>query len=194
MRHFRTMAFLTACAALGLGQPKGKHEGIKVHGHWVVDIRNRDGSLASRHEFENALITAGGSGPGVFYEILSGGNMTAGWQIQFSCLTNPATANGTPCGPNNPQVLSYGCGSTFFCSDSLTVQASGGQVILQGTWTLPSQFQQPVYFPAVSTNVNLCSSTHPGACSPNTPFTSAATNLVLNYGQTLLVTVNFSFS
>jgi hypothetical protein len=33
----------------------GKDEGIKVHGHWVLEIRNPDGSLASRKEFENSL-------------------------------------------------------------------------------------------------------------------------------------------
>jgi hypothetical protein len=34
-------------------------EGIKVHGRWAIDIRNADGSLASHHEFDNALTTAG---------------------------------------------------------------------------------------------------------------------------------------
>jgi hypothetical protein len=33
----------------------GPHEGIKVHGHWVIDVRNPDGSLVTHHEFENAL-------------------------------------------------------------------------------------------------------------------------------------------
>jgi hypothetical protein len=31
------------------------HQGIKVHGHWKIDIQNADGSLASTHEFENSL-------------------------------------------------------------------------------------------------------------------------------------------
>jgi hypothetical protein len=30
-------------------------QGIKVHGHWKIDIKNPDGSLASTHEFENSL-------------------------------------------------------------------------------------------------------------------------------------------
>jgi hypothetical protein len=30
-------------------------EGIKVHGHWSVTVRNPDGSLSSHHEFENSL-------------------------------------------------------------------------------------------------------------------------------------------
>ena len=32
----------------------GPQEGIKVHGHWVVEISNPDGTLADRREFENA--------------------------------------------------------------------------------------------------------------------------------------------
>jgi hypothetical protein len=36
-----------------------KAEGIKVHGHWILDIKNADGTLASHHEFENALVPTG---------------------------------------------------------------------------------------------------------------------------------------
>ena len=31
-------------------------EGLQVHGHWRVVVRNPDGSIASRHEFNNALV------------------------------------------------------------------------------------------------------------------------------------------
>jgi len=57
----------TLLALLGVLQPalapvvaQGQQEGIKVHGHWVIDVRNSDGTLASHTEFENAL-TAGGA-------------------------------------------------------------------------------------------------------------------------------------
>ena len=32
-------------------------EGIEVHGHWTIEVRNPDGSLDERYEFENALTT-----------------------------------------------------------------------------------------------------------------------------------------
>src|SRR5713226_5405287 len=32
---------------------------IQVHGHWVIEIRNPDGSLDSRREFDNALLPSG---------------------------------------------------------------------------------------------------------------------------------------
>lgn len=34
----------------------GMGEGIKVHGHWTIEVRNPDGSVASVHKFENALV------------------------------------------------------------------------------------------------------------------------------------------
>jgi len=33
----------------------GNHEGITVHGHWAIDVKNPDGSLAKHVEFENSL-------------------------------------------------------------------------------------------------------------------------------------------
>jgi len=38
---------------------RGPQEGIKVHGHWVIEVRNPDGSLVKRHEFNNALNNQG---------------------------------------------------------------------------------------------------------------------------------------
>lgn len=35
-------------------------EGIKVHGHWTINIRNSDGTLAAHHEIQNALVPVGG--------------------------------------------------------------------------------------------------------------------------------------
>ncbi len=39
----------------GQSTPKGPHEGIAVHGHWTIEVRNPDGSLVRRVEFENSL-------------------------------------------------------------------------------------------------------------------------------------------
>src|SRR5271168_3514589 len=34
---------------------KSPHEGITVHGHWTIDVKNPDGTVASHHEFENSI-------------------------------------------------------------------------------------------------------------------------------------------
>lgn len=39
-------------AAMGKN-PGGLKEGLQVHGHWVIDVRNPDGKLAAHREFEN---------------------------------------------------------------------------------------------------------------------------------------------
>lgn len=70
--------------------PKGQQEGIKVHGHWVIEVINPDGKRASRTEFENSLV-----GPNVLAELLSGNDSMGAWVIQFNgtpsspCSTNP---------------------------------------------------------------------------------------------------------
>jgi hypothetical protein len=35
--------------------PKGQSEGITVHGHWVIEVRNPDGKLVKHVEFENSI-------------------------------------------------------------------------------------------------------------------------------------------
>jgi hypothetical protein len=37
-------------------------QGIKIHGHWVIDVRNPDGTLAQHRDFENALTAVAGGG------------------------------------------------------------------------------------------------------------------------------------
>jgi hypothetical protein len=42
-------------AATGVRKPGGNHEGIQVHGHWMIEVRNPDGKLVKRIDFENSL-------------------------------------------------------------------------------------------------------------------------------------------
>jgi hypothetical protein len=39
--------------------PSGTSTGIKVHGHWIIEVRNPDGSLVTHREFENEIQIAG---------------------------------------------------------------------------------------------------------------------------------------
>jgi hypothetical protein len=40
----------------------GRHEGIKVHGHWTIEVHNPDGSLVRHVEFDNTAGDAGLTG------------------------------------------------------------------------------------------------------------------------------------
>jgi hypothetical protein len=50
------------------------NQGIRVHGHWVLQVKNADGTLGERREFNNSLVTAGGGnfGSQLMVGILSG--------------------------------------------------------------------------------------------------------------------------
>jgi hypothetical protein len=54
----------------------GSHEGINVHGHWTIEVRNPDGSFVRHVEFENALdpgFTTTSGNPGGLPIVVSGG-------------------------------------------------------------------------------------------------------------------------
>jgi hypothetical protein len=95
---------------------------IKVHGHWTIDVRNPDGSLASHNEFENALVANGAT-------LLSGllahnGNTALGWVVYLDGggIAEPIVAQSVPAVLFN------------FASTNLTVATqAGGQLVLQGS-------------------------------------------------------------
>lgn len=61
-------------------QRGGPTEGITVHGHWEIEVRNPDGSLASRTEFENALV----AGNTVISDLMQGFVVPGRWVIRAS--------------------------------------------------------------------------------------------------------------
>lgn len=94
----------------------GQHEGIKVHGHWTIEVHNSDGSLVRHVEFENSLapgfsatnsagqvlVVPGGA---AFLSAAASGQWnfaSSGWEVLFvgpSGLTQIFTATDAPCVP-----------------------------------------------------------------------------------------------
>jgi hypothetical protein len=72
------------------GMADGTQEGIKVHGDWTITIRNEDGSVASRHKFQNALTSSGGAG---IAQILGRAKTAHWWEINL-ISNNPPCDNG----------------------------------------------------------------------------------------------------
>jgi len=64
---------------------KARQQGVKVHGHWRIDIKNTDGSLAGTHEFENSLFDGGE----LFSYLLSGWATSGEAVIKLNTLTTP---------------------------------------------------------------------------------------------------------
>jgi hypothetical protein len=182
----------------------GPREGVKVHGHWTIDVRNPDGTLASHSDFENSLQS---SGAAVLVGSLSRASVTGLWAIV-------AQANGAP----------GACGSTAFCvigeptevggfdnSNNLIVSAptsgpNSGQIVLAGSFTATGS----ATFTTVSTTLDVCAVgvtatgcnlsdllNSPAGSSRFTSFSFAANNLpFVNVvaGQLVQVTVVIGFS
>jgi hypothetical protein len=62
--------------------PNGATQGIKVHGHWVIDVKNPDGTLAAHREFENSL-TGPNQGQLLLGGLLSGYYVAGDYAIQL---------------------------------------------------------------------------------------------------------------
>jgi hypothetical protein len=187
----------TLLALLGVLQPalapvaaQGQREGIKVHGHWVIDLRNPDGTLASHTEFENSLDP--GYGALGLAQILSREVRVTGWAVRL------APGSGFPFGGNpfqysaamfEPLVASH-FGNSPSEFPSLTVAHPVGTTlfVLKGVATATGDGD----IRRVHTELYAGIGNNP---SPF-PFTNAVlpTALRLAAGQIVQVTVTISFS
>jgi hypothetical protein len=173
---------------------KGPQEGIKVHGHWVIEVRNPDGKLVTKREFENALESGS-----VLSEILTHTYTTGPWIVS---LGGPGdTLGGTstsPCAPNACLVVepSLDFPNAF---KTLAVTLSSGSIVLSGNLTAPSA----AAIGGVSTGISVCHpDISPVACttSPSPEFMSqpltqtTISPITVAQGQVVQVTVTISFS
>lgn len=181
-------------------------EGIKVHGLWVIEVKNPDGGLVERREFENELMK--GSGVQALLDLLTRSYSAGLWSI-YLFSDNPA----------DPQPCLQSSGVGVFCSveepstllsgpyvfKNLKVSKSDSNATMSGTMTLSGNAipQKAAPIKTVQTSVLLCPS---GIAPANTPadstcirhsdFTRATlpTPVNVSAGQTVQVTVTFSFS
>ncbi len=182
-------------------------EGITIHGHWIMNVVNRDGSIAEHRDFENALVPQ------------QGGSVIAGLLLgTFSPQTFDVVLAGTGktallylSGQTCPQVFANFHGD---CSPTLTeaLGPGGYSVVLQSTYTPAAA----VTITTVSTNLGTCPTTAPpnvvsaATCQATTSgpipgaggayvgifnFTAATIpDLTVASGQSLAVTVTISFN
>jgi hypothetical protein len=180
----------------------GQHEGIKVHGHWTIEVRNPDGSLATHREFENSLVDSSFT---LLPPILSRTLTVGFWAVLLD------GTGGGPCLSSGCEVAEGGAPSFsgYVSNNNLQVSAAGvppngavlrTQLVLTGSTTATgsSAINQ------VQTILTYCPNTiAPGTVTANASscqlgyaLTSAAlaTPVQVSNGQTIAVTVNISFS
>lgn len=203
-QNLRTVESPTPSAEKSSGGP---YEGIKVHGHWTITIRNEDGSVASHHEFNNSLKD------GSFLSLLLSRDATV--QVNsYAILLNFDFDSGvlavgdaicsSPPAPGLPS-LSSGCvinelpgtsnGAQFY---GLKAKALNGSLVLSGS----AKAANPGRISLVNTGLSYCTAGSPCVQTtftthdltlPDPPSTTppAPINVVPN--QTIDVTVTISF-
>jgi len=176
---------------------RGAREGIKVHGHWTIDIKNKDGSLVSHHEFDNALDSFGAQ---ALTQMLSRTKVPGIWDVYVWHVGSGLRA---PC----PSYFNGACvigevGSTDpeaqFKTLTVTVPASGpnaGKLVLSGNATAEADGD----IARVGTQLGLCAgTTAAAACAVYRSIDFTAHNfptpIVVLANQIIQVTVVISFS
>jgi hypothetical protein len=116
-----------ASAADETSTSDGPQQGIQVHGHWTIEVRDPDGTLVSHTEFENSLQSTGQS---FLTWILSRQYSLGLWRL----FVGPE-----PCaGPTFCIIGEAGdneTGSNVFKTLTVSTADGGTKVVLQGTAT-----------------------------------------------------------
>ncbi|SNS72389.1 hypothetical protein SAMN05421770_10273 [Granulicella rosea] len=74
---------------------KPGHEGVAMHGHWIIDLRNADGAVAEHRDFENSLLSPTDLLYLVTGEYVSGDlGITIASTGSLVCTTYPGTTGG----------------------------------------------------------------------------------------------------
>ena len=109
----------------------GMNQSMTMHGHWIIDIKDPDGTLRQHHEFENSIQY---DGQNYLIGLMSGYGAAGSWLIYFSNAT--ATTAGSPCNtgtyPYCALVYStttmpgaFACGA-YTCASGLTITPTFG--------------------------------------------------------------------
>jgi len=191
----------------------GTAQGIKVHGHWVINIKNPDGTLVEHREFENSITS---SGQQILIGLLAGYYVPGDYDIQVA----PVSGNSPCLGSSGAVCTLVRSLSTYpgislcavnLCSTGLTstynLTSPNFSLVLSGTATANNNGTIGV----VSTGLNPCTNSNtlnptsvetssPASCVSSTtglfgPLTSTTiTPITVISGQLIQITVTISFS
>ena len=177
--------------------PSGPSEGITVHGHWKIVVRNPDGSIASSREFENALTEGASSGQASLASLLARTTVPGKWSVVLAGPNGPCLKDFTapqPCSAvEGVEIIGF---SLIKTNPSPTSLQLSGSVMINGS-------QSGGGINSVETTLELCnSSLTPLQCvgdvfnSSGKSFSRATLNSAINVarGQIVQFTVTFTFS
>jgi hypothetical protein len=198
------------------------NQGLKMHGHWVIDVKNPDGTLVEHRDFENALE---GGGQAFLIGLMSG-YLTPG---DYMIVMGPQSGNGAClatfqwCGIVRSLSTYPGqgyCGS-YYCGLGLTVTpnlGSGGfssgpfSLVLAGSITANQTGTIGTVYSLISTcaNIGFSGTVNPSTVETSSPVSCVSqtspepwygplsqaniTPIAVNSGQIIQVTVTITFS
>ena len=204
-----SMALVGTLLACSLARPatiaaQERHEGITVHGHWVIDVRNPDGTLVSHRDFENALLATGKT---YAAQLISGAAVPGPWGIALKgdstngaiCTAGVAGA----CGITQGSASDFGFGVTS--SSNLTLTPGSGSFTLSGSIQASSRGSiasvetwQATCVPTVSPAACTVAAAWTQVVFTGTTLTDPSTNqpspVIVQAGQIVQVSVTISFS
>jgi len=83
-------------ASVTTTEGNGLSEGVTIHGDWVIEVQNPDGTLAEHREFSNAFM---GPGKKIISDLLLSQKVAGRWSVHIKG-TLPDGSN-APCGPGS---------------------------------------------------------------------------------------------
>lgn len=216
-RAWRLVVYaLFATAAMCLGTPAlagaqapapggGPREGITVHGHWEIEVRNPDGTVATRTEFENALV----AGSAVLSQLMQGRLVPGRWTVAISgvcgtgsnvCFLIPPGSAATPSGDLSETLSVIDQGATMQLSGSFAAPFDGSiwsvaTTLVGCRGSVPPAPDQCL--PTLGMNSGLTGAfiTTSTAGAVVMPFTATTLSpIVVTAGQIVQVRVTISFS
>ena len=176
-------------------------EGIAVHGRWTIEVRDPDGGLVERREFDNALTIAGAA---ALAKTIGGLRVPAEWRVTLSRLS---TGGNSPCGGAPAECIAVTStmlltGPNIFETLSVSVPNSGpnaDKLVLSGSVTALVDG----VIDTVGSNILFCGPVRPPgtACGSGdglgfSTITQASVSPAVSVvaGQQILVTVVITFS
>lgn len=189
------LLFALASPLLASGPATGADEAIGVSGHWVVEVREPDGTPVMRREFHNAL------SPGNPITRFLTGERTAGpFQIVVQC-----GESGTTCAPPCP------VGACFIVEPRLTLTASAslfknlivssgvnglqlrGSAVVSADTTI-ALFLTQVFFCPITVAPGSCVSAPAGGGLATLTSTVLSPPVAVATGQQVLITVTITLA
>jgi len=182
--------------ATGDGSDSGFNEGITVHGDWVIEVRNPDGSVAERREFQNELSAGGGLLTCSLARVCSPGVWGVGLRSNVAsdspCMTPDPVSLCLIREPINSSLSNYP--ATHFTTLTVAMEQAPPETVLQGNFDAPNDgiINRVQTFNCFALPVNA----DPSLCGSIQLITETtlATPVNVVAGQQVLVTVRISFS